>query len=187
MNQNFLQPITLGDYQKEQERKEAHEYLFELEILNADSAHSALDNQPNNWYSVKEFAEKAGVPTNTVYQWAKRDRVRSDTNSNGTMVIYPPDLMKVPRPVAFEEQERIVWTGTFSESGRVTLNQFALGGNESYTLEMGARFLLAMLGVTPLEESRVTVKELWEYINKHQDLATIFKRNLRLMLSALED
>ena len=102
------------------------------------------------------------------------------------MVIYPPDLMYVPRPVAFEDETRVVWTGTFSESGRRVLQESSLGGNESYTLEIGARFLIALLGMSSREDSEAAAAEVWEYCDQHKGLGDILRRNMRKFLNNLE-
>jgi len=180
------QPIKLGTYKEYIKQNEVNIRDFELEKFAETDADRALSGSPDMWYTVKNFAEKAGVPTNTVYQWVNRGKVRSDTNSHGVMMVYPPDLANVPRPVAFDHEDRQVWTGTFSESGRKLLEKNSLGGNESFTLEMGARFLMVLFGKATMMEADHAVSELLDYCNQHPRLGKIFKKNIKVIADSLE-
>lgn len=143
---------------------------------------SALAGNLGAWYPVNQFAEKAGVPANTVYQWINRDKVQHETNGDGLIVINPICLMDVPRPVVLSDIEREVWTGTLSRPGRDLLRATSLGGNESYTVELGARLLLALFGKIDREEA---VPYLEDFFARHTRLREVFKHNVGLLVNEL--
>lgn len=148
------------------------------------SAESALAGNLESWYSVNQFAEKAGVPANTVYQWINRDKVQHDTSPDGLIVINPLSLIDVPRPVVEPEIDREVWTGTLSRPGRDLLRANSLGGNESYTVELGARLLLALFGRIDKEEA---LGYLEEFCSRHPHLRTVLQHNVRSLAEELKD
>lgn len=145
---------------------------------------SALSGNLESWYSVNQFAERAHVPSNTVYQWINRNKIEHDVNSDGIIVINPVSLIDVPRPVASRREVREVWTGTFSRTGRNILRAHALGGNESYTVEVGSRFVLALFGLLQKEQA---MSELKLFCQRHPRLREVFRANVRLLADNIDN
>ena len=138
----------------------------------------------SGWMTVGEFAKAAGVPENTVYQSAQRKAIKCERVS-GRLLINPIELRRIPQPVRKGKKKTITISVTLATLRKLKEN--ALGGNQSFTLDVAVWFMFALLGKIMAERDWIKQTLLHDMIFRSGADPQKVKENLLMFVSWIDE
>ncbi len=153
---------------------EIHDIAFNYELSEAIERDAGTET--SLFIPLREFASIAGVAENTVQHWVSSGKLKYETRDSGQRIVNVNALLRMP-----EIQLDGDWShqgGTIKTQTKAFLNDFALAGNKSFTIDIGVRLALALFGLIGLKHVLPGIARI---ANRHPRIRDEFAKNARLL------